>query len=250
MDGFGQPAFLFEHGSQQAARDGVFLEAHQQVERDGERQQQAPDAARGAAADGSISLPRFRGRGQRAFQGEDADDGQQQQGRQEVHFVADGGAFEGGKGHRADPKQQGHGQQKPAEDGARLGRSTAPRERHGQRQPHQRNICQDAERRVDDLVARGFGRHGNFMDEGEATAPVGRFKKIDPEIEPKITQAEGLRHRLAFPGQEVLPAEIERATESQEVVEHQSHADERDGPHRREQRRANLAAFTPGLGDR
>jgi ATP-dependent exoDNAse (exonuclease V) beta subunit len=88
---------------------------------------------------------------------------------------------------------------KPAQDRARLPRPIPPRQRHGQRQPHQRNVGQDAEGSSTRPCSPRQGRHGDVMHEGKPTAPARRLQKIDPEIEPEIMQTEELPRNLPLP---------------------------------------------------
>ena len=83
-------------------------------------------------------------------------------------------------------------------------------------------------------MAHWHGWQRDFTHKGKPIAPAHRLQKIDPEIEPQITQVEKLPRNLPLPGQLVPYAEFERATESQGIVDHQSQPDQQDRPGRRQ----------------
>jgi len=57
-----------------------------------------------------------------------------------------------------------------------------PRQRRGQRQPHQRNIDQDAERVLDGSMARRQGSSEIFPTKGKPACHDNRLQKIDAEV--------------------------------------------------------------------
>ena len=97
--------------------------AGQKVEGQRESQQQAPSPA----GRPSPSRPA----GQRALQAQDAHDGQQNQRRAEIHFIARAGAEEEAKSQGASREEPGDRRQEPAQKAARVRRAPTPGQRRG-----------------------------------------------------------------------------------------------------------------------
>ena len=134
----------------------------------------------------------------------------------------------------------------PSRTSARSKRASADRPRHASGTASASHtsgmLVRTPKGALNPRMARRQGRHGDVMHEWKPTAPARRLQKIDPEIEPEITQTEELPRNLPVSGQLVVPAEFERIIESQGIVEHQPQPDEHDRAGRRQQRSPHLSA--------
>src|SRR5579859_748703 len=185
-----------------------------------------------------------------AFQSENTDHSQQQQRRQEFHLEANARVAIERNRQSSHPEHQCNRCHKPTQGPAVLRRSFAPRQRRGQRQPHQWDVRQNSESSFYIAVPRRQSWLHDSSHEWKLGTPAHRLQKIHTDIEPEILEAKKLQRVLILSAQLIAQAEFEWIVESSVVVQQQPQTDDDNRARYRKQWSQNRSSITPGMRDR